>query len=104
MVYCGMIECPNCNGELRYYDSVKRIVRTKYGKSRWITIYRLACKECGIIHRELPEYLLPYKHYELDIIMGFSKGILSSENLAFEDYPCQLTIDKWMTMRNLQLI
>ncbi len=104
MVYCGEIRCPDCNGGLKYYDSVKRIVRTKLGKKRWIVVERLVCQNCGTIHRELPDYLLPYKHYEVDIIMGFAKGVLTSSDLEYEDYPCQLTIDKWTCTENLQTL
>ncbi len=104
MVYCGTIKCPNCNGDLKYYDCVKRIVRTKDGQSNWIVLDRLICVECGVIHRELPDYLLPYKHYEVDIIMGFSRGKLTSKDLEYEDYPCQLTIDKWIHMYDIQIL
>jgi len=34
----------------------------------WFRIRRLKCKECGKLHRELPDILLPYKHYRSEII------------------------------------
>ena len=32
--------CPKCSGQLKYYDSVKRIVRTKYGHKKKVDIKR----------------------------------------------------------------
>ena len=34
----------------------------------WFRIRRLKCKNCGKLHRELPDILLPYKHYRCEII------------------------------------
>lgn len=87
--------CPDCGGILRYHDRVKRIVRTSFGRSYWIYISRKICTECGKKHRELPDTLLPYKHYEITIIEGFISGKLSSEDLEYEDYPCETTIRSW---------
>lgn len=80
---------------LKYRDSVKRIVRSKYGKKYFITIPRYIDTESGEIHRELPDNLLPYKHYEKNIIFGFVKGELSFDDLAFEDYPAEITVKRW---------
>ena len=33
MVVPGVLTCPICGGELKYYDSVKRVVRSKWGKA-----------------------------------------------------------------------
>ena len=56
--------CPKCGGQLRYFDTAKRILRTKARVTEWIEIRRLRCTSCRALHRELPEELLPYKQYE----------------------------------------
>ncbi len=43
--------CPKCGGDLKYYDSVKRIVRTKYGRKTQVNIRRFRCKKCGSMHQ-----------------------------------------------------
>jgi hypothetical protein len=47
---------------------VERHYRNEEGEKVWIRIRRLKCKECGKLHRELPDILLPYKHYRCEII------------------------------------
>jgi hypothetical protein len=94
----GMNErnCPKCNGELCYYDSVKRIVKTKNGVAKYVKIRRFKCKLCGSLHRELPNYIFPFKHYENDIVTGVLEGTITSSTLGFEDYPCEMTMCRWL--------
>ena len=87
--------CPMCGGQLKYYDSVKRIVRGGYGKKYATKIRRFVCRECGTSHRELPDCFFPYKHYEADIISGFVTGELTSFDIEYEDYPCETTVRQW---------
>lgn len=62
--------CPKCGGQLKYYDHVQRLVRTKFGNKKWVAIRRLRCCKCHAVHRELPDFIFPYKQYEADIIIG----------------------------------
>lgn len=95
MIRIGEDVCPRCSGRLSYFDKPSRIVRGRYGKVRYEKIRRLICVKCGSVHRELPLYLLPYKHYERQIIEGFVCQQLSIFDLEFEDYPCESTIRTW---------
>ena len=88
--------CPKCGGTLIYYDSVKRIVRTKKRNTRKIIIRRMKCSDCGMLHRELPDFILPYKQYESDIIFGVVEGLITPNTLGFEDYPCEITMLRWI--------
>lgn len=87
--------CPKCEGNLKYYDSVKRIVRTKNRLTKKVIIRRFKCEECGSLHRELPDFILPYKHYEADVIIGVIEGLITPDTLGFEDYPCEMTMNRW---------
>lgn len=100
MVEEGNFRCPTCGGTLKYHDSIPRIVKTISGKTRWDKIRRLICTHCRAVHREIPEYLLPFKHYESDIIRGFVGKQLSIFDLEYEDYPCEGTIKSWMNEYN----
>lgn len=97
MTVCNTLTCPNCGGELKHYDSVQRLLKTKNGVKRRVKIRRLRCVECKKIHRELPESVLPYKHYESEIIKGVQEGIITPETIGFEDYPCSMTMIRWIT-------
>lgn len=70
--------CQNCGSKLKRYDKVSRIVRTKGGKTSWIEIERFRCPVCGQIHRELPDYIFPYKQYEAEVIRGVVEGFITS--------------------------
>lgn len=87
--------CPLCGGELVFFDKVKRIMRVKGGVKKWININRTHCLECGSYHRELPEDILPFKHYYSEIIAGVIEGLITSDTLGFEDYPCEMTMNRW---------
>lgn len=82
MIRKNISVCPKCGGELRYYDSVRRIVRTKARITKWVNIRRLRCSVCGSIHRELPEELFPYKQYEAEVIIGVVDGLITCETLG----------------------
>lgn len=90
-----MTPCLKCGETARYYDTVKRTVRTAFGKSRKVYVERYICTKCKFIHRELPNFLSPYKQYEKTIINGFIFDTLSSDMLEYEDYPCSQTIRNW---------
>ena len=64
--------------------------------TEWIVIRRLRCTICGSLHRELPEELFPYKQYEAEVIIGVLEGLITCETLGFEDYPCEMTMSRWL--------
>lgn len=95
--------CPLCGGSLKYYDKVKRTIRSKYGRKKELNIRRLRCMRCNFLHRELPYYIIPFKQYETDIITGVLEGLITCETLGFEDCPCEITMKRWRS-QNMQLL
>ena len=87
--------CPKCGGQLKYYDSVKRFVRTKNRTTKLIILRRMRCTKCGKLHREIPKFIIPYKEYEYEVIMGVLEGYVTSDTLGYEDYPCEMTMIRW---------
>ena len=96
--------CPNCDGKLKYYDKVNRIVRSKRRSTKWITIRRMKCQVCGGLHRELPDDIFPYKQYEAEIIRGVLEGFITPETIGFEDYPCEMTMIRWDAQKSQLLL
>lgn len=88
--------CPICGGNLRYRDSRRRIRRKEGGSRDFIMIRRLRCSLCNKLHTELPDFLVPFKHYESDVISGVIDGIVRPEDLDSEDYPCLETMRRWL--------
>ncbi len=96
-------KCQKCGERLRHYDMVQRIIRTKGGISRCVRIERVRCPGCGQIHRELPDYIFPYKQYEAEVIRGVLEGFITCETYGYEDYPCEMTMKRWKTQK-IQLL
>lgn len=104
MVSIGVTTCPKCGGELKYYDNVGRIVRSKWGRTSRIRIRRLRCVRCRAMHREIPELIFPYKEYEAEVILGVLEGLITYETIGFEDYPCELTMKIWKSQEKHLLL
>ena len=96
MIFFGEESCPLCGGKLKYYDKVKRIIRTKRRETKWIYIRRYKCGKCGSIHREILEDIYPYRQYESEVIFGVLEGFITPDILGFEDYPCEMTMKRWL--------
>ena len=79
-------------------------MRLKGGKTSWIEIERFRCPVCGQIHRELPDYIFPYKQYEAEVIRGVLEGFITCETYGYEDYPCEMTMIRWRNSQELQLL
>ena len=97
MVFDDDLICPKCTGRMTYYDSVRRIVKTKRGVVWYAYIKRYECIVCGSVHRCIPNYILPYKHYETEVVAGVIEGLITSETLGYEDYPSEKTMERWRT-------
>lgn len=99
MIQLGGTICPTCGGELKYYDRVRRIVRTKGRKTGHIRLRRYRCVACKAMHRELPNYIFPYKQYEVEVIRGVLSGFITSDTIGYEDYPCEMTMIRWRSQK-----
>lgn len=89
MVMQDQSTCPKCGGELKYYDSVPRIVRTKGRETTRVPMRRFRCAHCGAVHRELPELLFPYKQYEAEVIIGVLEGLLPVKHWGLKTSPAR---------------
>ena len=89
--------CPICGHPLVLRDHVKRIVKGKGGEIRWLLIRRLSCTndKCNAIHRELPDLLAPFKHFETDIIAGVLDGLITPDTQGYQDQPSESTMKGW---------
>ena len=79
--------CPVCQGMLRYRDSRPRIRKKEGGMKEHLMIRRFRCQNCHSYHNELPDCLVPYKHYEAEVIAGVLDEVILPDDLDSEDYP-----------------
>lgn len=96
MVEYGCRICPDCGGDLKRYDRCYRFIRIGYGKKVTVVLGRYYCILCGKIHRELTKRILPHYRYDKRIVMGFREGRYKTCMDAFEDYPCEVTVELWL--------
>jgi len=99
------IVCPECGGHLQYRDSRLRICKRYGGDSTHILIRRLKCS-CGKMHNEMPDILVPHKHYANEVIENVLDEVSTPFDESTEDYPCEATMNRWKQwlMKNLQQI
>ena len=95
--------CPVCHGCMRYRDAKKRGMKLEGGSRQWLIIHRFKCCSCGRLHNELPDCLVPYKHYQTEIISGVLDGVCTPDDLECEDYPCIDTMLLWLKWFSLNL-
>lgn len=66
--------CPDCGGKLKVRDSKKRTVKDISGEEYTFNLRRFICLECGKIHTEIPDCIVPKKRYFKDSIMAAVEG------------------------------
>lgn len=60
--------CPLCCGSLFVRDSRRRKVKEVDGKVAVYRLRRFKCKQCGKLHTEIPDCIVPYKRYSAKVI------------------------------------
>lgn len=104
MIVDGRRICPICGGDVKYYDRVTRTVRTKNGQKFYSSLERVRCTQCNRLHRVVPNYILPYIQYDKEIVAGVLEGLITSDTLGFENYPCERTMERWKHTQKLQVL
>ena len=62
-------ECPHCGGAMTVRDSKRRKLILSDGTVQMFVLRRYKCKICGRIHLNLPDIMLPHKHYAREAII-----------------------------------
>lgn len=81
-------ECPHCGGAMTVRDSKRRKLSLSDGTVQMFVLRRYKCKICGRIHLNLPDIMLPHKHYAREAIIETVRG---ERNCSAE----QSTIYRW---------
>lgn len=83
---------------MKYRSSCKRIVKFPGGEKREILIPVLTC--CGKYKRDIPEYLVRFKHYTKETIEKVVSEDVS-EDILYEDFPSEITMKRWRSQKIL---
>ncbi|MGB8455219.1 MAG: DUF6431 domain-containing protein [Anaerocolumna sp.] len=82
--------CPFCEGILKVIGSRKRGLIEYNGAKKTLILRRLRCSQCGRVHHELPDLILPYKRYSIEAV----EFIISPSEEHENDFPCELSTAK----------
>lgn len=88
--------CPTCQGHLRPRDIKPRKVIDIDGKTYTYHLRRSICCNCGASHRELPDFIVPHKHYTkraIEMALNDPNSTCSAETS---------TINRWIKERTEQ--
>lgn len=70
-------------------------MRSYGGRKCHLWLRRLICPECRRLHLELPDVLVPQKHYASEVIENVVDEVSTEEDESTEDYPCGDTMERW---------
>ena len=71
---CEVNVCPICGHAVFVIGTRKRKCIKEDGERLMLIIRRLRCKDCRIIHHELPDILIPYKRHCADTVEKVISG------------------------------
>lgn len=94
-ISCENSSCPECGGILLCRDRRIRKYRDTDGKKRNIWIRRMKCVECGRLHNELPDFLVPYKQHVSITIERALKEEQEEKEILKENIPDKKTLRRW---------
>ena len=83
--------CPFCSGRLSHKDFRLRIVRWDNEGKEYVIIRVLYCAQCNTSHRELPDFLVPHKHYAAEVI----EAVIDEEPMACNGAD-ESTVRRWI--------
>ena len=74
IISCEISVCPICGSILIVIGTRSRMIIGSGGTPMTIIIRRLRCEECGKIHHELPDCVVPYKRHCAETIEKIISG------------------------------
>ena len=76
--------CPQCGGEMKIRDSKRRKVIFADGTVDTFVLRRYKCTVCGRVHLELPDIMVPHKHYSRSAIYRWNREKMQLERLLVQ--------------------
>ena len=62
----GAAICPICRNEMKSHGRCTRYIEISGEERRTYSLRIFFCPECHHYHRELPDFMIPYKHYSAE--------------------------------------
>ena len=66
----GVVLCSFCHGRLKYHSSYRRYLKDEESNREQGWVAQVHCAACGKYPALMPAFIMPYKHYETEVIEG----------------------------------
>ena len=86
-----------CSGLLRAIGSRHRKVINTAGDNETLIIRRLRCKDCQVIHHELPDMVIPYKRHCAETVENIVTG--NTNDVCCDDNTIRRIRTWWVACR-----
>lgn len=87
--------CPRCGTVMAGHGIRRRHAIDSAGVSHWFVLRRWRCPACQTFHLELPDFMVPRRHYGSDVIRDVQAG--GGESCPADDS----TIRRWKKAEQL---
>lgn len=94
------MKCKYCGGETKHRDYANRTIRLPGWQKEVIEVERVICKDCGRIQRVDVDGIGFRKRYSDEVRRDVIDGIVTEDDLEYEDYPCAMTMKRWKSQEN----
>jgi hypothetical protein len=97
MVMRGTVVCPLCNGVLKIHGSYWRHIHDANNEIHEGWVAQGHCEACKIYPSLIPDFIMPYKHYEAAVIEAAISKVEEEGGLRLNESPADdSTIRRWV--------
>ena len=89
--------CPVCGYTVAVIGTRRRKFINTTGDKQTLIIRRLRCKDCRVIHHELPDILIPYKRHCAETVENVVSG--NEDNVCCENHTIRRIKEWWAACR-----
>jgi hypothetical protein len=94
----GVVLCSICHGWLKYHGSYRRYLKDEESNREKGWVAQVHCADCNVYPALIPEFIMPYKHYEAHVIESVISASEAGKNVEYLDgYAAEAsTMRRWV--------
>ena len=102
--YLHCPKCPTCSNILKYKDTKTRKLFDYGHEFELIKVRRFKCDVCNKMHSELPDSVVPGRHYKKEVIKDVLEHWIEEDDPIAENGPANITMQRWRKEINADII
>ena len=96
-VRCGAVLCPRCHGPFKFHSTHSRHFLDEKGDRHDGWVAQCCCKTCKKYPSLIPDFIMPYKHYEAAVIESAILEVGENGSLGLNSCPADdSTVRRWV--------